>query len=103
MASWNKSDDRSPHQAAVSRLGFGIRSKLFVAFGAVAGLTVLASSVAVLSYEDMGHTLDGIAGKNLPAMSQSLRLAKSSAEIVAIAPALFNANDLNARQAALTA
>src|SRR6266851_5596064 len=81
MASWKTSDDRAP-QATPARRGFGIRSKLFVAFGAVAGLTVLASAVAVLSYEDMGRTLDGIAGKNLPAMSQSLRLAKSSAEIV---------------------
>jgi methyl-accepting chemotaxis protein len=103
MASWNTSDDQSPQRVALSRHGFGIRSKLFAAFGAVAGLTVLASSVAVLSYEDMGRTLDGIAGKNLPAMSQSLRLAKGSAEIVAIAPALFNASDLKARQAALTA
>jgi methyl-accepting chemotaxis protein len=103
MASWNTSDDRSPQTIALSRHGFGIRSKLFAAFGAVAGLTVLASSVAVLSYEDMGRTLDGIAGKNLPAMSQSLRLAKSSAEIVSIAPALFNANDLKERQTALTA
>jgi methyl-accepting chemotaxis protein len=103
MASWNTSDDRAPQAMALSRHGFGIRSKLFVAFGAVAGLTVLASSVAVLSYEDMGRTLDGIAGKNLPAMSQSLRLAKSSAEIVTIAPALVSATDLKARQAALTA
>jgi methyl-accepting chemotaxis protein len=103
MASWNISDDRPPQMTARQRHSFGIRSKLFIAFGAVAGLTVLASSVAVLSYEDMGRTLDGIAGKNLPAMSQSLRLAKSSAEIVSIAPALFNANDLKARQAALTA
>ena len=101
MASWKTSDDRAP-QATPTRRGFGIRSKLFVAFGAVAGLTVLASAVAVLSYEDMGRTLDGIAGKNLPAMSQSLRLAKSSAEIVSIAPALFAANDLNERQTAVT-
>src|SRR5216683_2690528 len=102
MASWKTSDDRAP-QATPARRGFGIRSKLFVAFGAVAGLTVLASAVAVLSYEDMGRTLDGIAGKNLPAMSQSLRLAKSSAEIVSIAPALFAANDLKERQIAVTA
>src|SRR6185437_6490176 len=104
MASWNTSEDRPTATAAtLSRRGFGIRSKLFVAFGAVAGLTVLASTVAVLSYEDMGRTLDGIAGKNLPAMSESVRLAKSSAEIVSIAPTLFAANDANERQAALNA
>jgi methyl-accepting chemotaxis protein len=103
MASWNTSDDRTRRPASQPAHGFGIRSKLFVAFGAVAGLTVLASAVAVLSYEDMGRTLDGIAGKNLPAMSESVRLAKSSAEIVSIAPTLFAANDTNERQAALTA
>jgi len=103
MASWNTSDERPAPLATLSRRGFGIRSKLFVAFGAVAGLTVLASTVAVLSYEDMGRTLDGIAGKNLPAMSESVRLAKSSAEIVSIAPTLFAANDANERQAALNA
>jgi methyl-accepting chemotaxis protein len=102
MASGMTSDDRAP-QAASSRRGLGIRSKLNGAFFAVAGLTVLASALAVLNYEDMGRTLDGITGKNLPAMSQSLRLAKSSAEIVSIAPALFGANDLNERQTAVTA
>ncbi|HKW55202.1 MAG TPA: methyl-accepting chemotaxis protein [Stellaceae bacterium] len=103
MATWNISDDQVTQTPVPSRRGFGIRSKLFAAFGTVAGLTVLASSVAVLSYEDMGRTLDGIAGKNLPAMSESVRLAKSSAEIVSIAPTLFAANDANERQAALDA
>ncbi|HEX7969890.1 MAG TPA: methyl-accepting chemotaxis protein [Stellaceae bacterium] len=82
--------------------GLGIRSKLFLAFGAVAGLTVLASALAYFSYDDVGRTLDGIAGRNLPAMSLSLRLAKSSAEIVSIAPVLLAANDLSERQAAVT-
>jgi methyl-accepting chemotaxis protein len=81
--------------------GIGIRGRLLGAFIAVAGLTVLASWMAVISYSEMGRTLDGIAGQNLPAMSSSVRLAKSSAEIVSIAPALLAAANPAERQAAL--
>ena len=81
----------------------GIRVKLFAAFGAVAGLTVLASAVGVVSYEDVGQTLGGITQINLPAMAESLRLAKSSAEIAAVAPALIAASDMKERAATLAA
>jgi methyl-accepting chemotaxis protein len=84
---------------ALSQSGrkLGVRGKLFLAFGAVAGLTVLASAVAVVSYDRVGNSLQAIAGENLPAMSASLRLAKSSAEIASAAPALLSANDKKER------
>jgi methyl-accepting chemotaxis protein len=81
----------------------GLRGKLFLAFGAVAGLTVLASAVAFVSYSEVGRALSGIAGENLPAMSASVRLAKGSAEIVSVAPALLAANDKKERDAAIAA
>jgi methyl-accepting chemotaxis protein len=83
--------------------GFGLRAKLFVAFGAVAGLTVLASATAFVSYDDVGRALGDIAGESLPAMSASVRLTKSSAEIVAIAPALLAAHDMKQRDATVAA
>ena len=86
-----------------SRRGFGIRSKLLVAFIAVSGLTVLGSGYAYWSYENMGQTLDNIADRNLPAMSLSLHLAKSSAEIVSVAPKLLAATALEERKTALAA
>ena len=48
MASGMTSHDRAS-QGASSRRGLGIRSKLNGAFFAVAGLTVLASALAVLN------------------------------------------------------
>ncbi|MGO8915066.1 MAG: methyl-accepting chemotaxis protein [Stellaceae bacterium] len=83
--------------------GFGLRAKLFLAFGAVAGLTVLASAIAFVSYNDVGRALAGITGESLPAMSASVRLAKSSADLVAIAPALLTAHDAKQRDATLAA
>ncbi|HUJ99386.1 MAG TPA: methyl-accepting chemotaxis protein [Stellaceae bacterium] len=81
--------------------GLGLRTKLFVAFGAVAGLTVLASAIAFVSYDEVGRALGGIAGENLPAMTASVRLARSSAEIVSIAPALLAAHDMKEHDATL--
>ena len=73
------------------RRKLGLRGKLLLAFGTVAALTVLASAVAVVSYDQVGRSLSAITGENLPAMSASLRLAKSSAEIASAAPALLAA------------
>jgi methyl-accepting chemotaxis protein len=81
----------------------GIRGRLLAAFGAVAALTVLASSVAVVSYNEIGRTLTGITEANIPAMGVSLRLSKSSAEIAAVAPALQAATNMNERASALAA
>jgi methyl-accepting chemotaxis protein len=78
-----------------------IRGKLFAAFGAVAALTMLASGVAIVSYGNVGETLGGITEVSIPAMSASLELAKSSAEIAAVAPSLAAAGDAKARMAAL--
>jgi methyl-accepting chemotaxis protein len=84
-----------------SRLG--IRGKLLSAFGAVAGLTILASAIGFVSYNEVGRSLRGIAEENLPAMSSSLKLAKSSTEIAAAAPALVAATDIKQSKATLAA
>ena len=83
--------------------GFGIRGKLFLAFGAVAGLTVLASIVAMLSYNDVGTTLRGITEDNLPALSRSLKLVRSSTQVTSAAPAVLAAADMRQRDAAVAA
>jgi len=88
---------------AIRRRGFGIRGKLFLAFGGVAGLTVMAAVVAMLSYNEVGTTLRGITEDNLPAMSLSLKLAKSSAEVESAAPAVLAATDMRQRDTAVAA
>jgi methyl-accepting chemotaxis protein len=74
-----------------TRLRLGIKGRLFAAFGAVAGLTVLASALGFVSYSRLGETLNTITSDNVPAMNASLRVAKTSAEIAATAPALLAA------------
>ncbi len=83
--------------------GLGIRGKLFLAFGGIASLTVLACVIAMLSYNDVGATLRGITEGNLPAMSLSLQLAKSSAQVASAAPAVLAAADIAQRDAAVAA
>jgi methyl-accepting chemotaxis protein len=69
----------------------GLRGRLFAAFGAVALMTVLASAVGFVSYNRLGHTLNAITTVKMPAVDASLRIAKTSAEIAATAPALLAA------------
>ncbi|HEV3174957.1 MAG TPA: methyl-accepting chemotaxis protein [Stellaceae bacterium] len=78
---------------------FGIRAHLFLAFGVVAALTVMASAVAFLSYNRVGDTLAAITERNMPAMSLALTLARDSAEITATAPTLAAAVDKKAHDA----
>jgi methyl-accepting chemotaxis protein len=74
-----------------ARQRFGIRGRLFAAFGIVAGMTVLASTAGFVSYSRLGETLGAITSESIPAISTSLRIAKTSAEITAAAPSLFAA------------
>jgi len=92
---------RAAQAFRLPRLGLG--AKLFLAFGTVAMLTVLASAVAVISYQSVGQTLDGITGNSLPAMNLSLKLEQSSTELVSAAPALFAAESTAERDQAVSA
>jgi methyl-accepting chemotaxis protein len=76
-----------------ARPHFGIKARLFAAFGAVAALTVLASTVGFVSYSRLGEAVTTITLADVPAMEASLRVAKTSAEIAALAPALFTATN----------
>ncbi len=99
--------DSRPARAYAARphRTLGIRGKLFLAFGAVAALTVLASLVSVLAFGSIARMMGRITDENLPAMGLSLRLSKTSAEIAAAAPSLLAAGNETARaeaQRALT-
>jgi methyl-accepting chemotaxis protein len=73
----------------------GIKGRLFAAFGGVAALTVLASVNAFVSYTHLGSMLTTVADEDLPAVANSLRIAKVSAEIAAAAPALISVTNKN--------
>ena len=47
-------------------LRIGIKTKLFLAFGALSAMTAMACAVAWLEFGRVEHTVDELAGKSLP-------------------------------------
>ena len=66
----------------------GIKAKLFLAFCAMAGLTILAAAIAWYAFVTIERSVDRITAESVPTMANSLRLAEKSAEIASTAPAL---------------
>jgi methyl-accepting chemotaxis protein len=97
----NGLEEETPAPVARRRRSLGIKGRLFLAFGLVATLTVLASMVAFVSYDRVGGRLADISDHNIPAMTISLTLARESAEITATAPALASAPDNKSHDAAV--
>ncbi|MEQ8347620.1 MAG: HAMP domain-containing methyl-accepting chemotaxis protein [Sneathiellaceae bacterium] len=78
-----------------------IRSRLYLAFGGVAALTVVAAAVAWLSFDNVRASFDEMVGGDVPAMTAALELAVESASLSAAAPALAGAADSAARAATM--
>ncbi len=77
----------------------GIKGKLFLAFGAVAGLTLIVGIVGWWSLATVGSQLVGVTQRNVPHVVAALDLAKNSAATAAAAPTLFAAaNDAERQQ-----
>src|SRR5258708_37770125 len=71
---------------------FGIRSKLLLAFGAVAGTTVIATVTGSLLLSRVGGLLDGIATRSIPAVVATFQLSSETQALVANAPNLLSAD-----------
>jgi Four helix bundle sensory module for signal transduction len=69
----------------------GIKSRLFFAFGAVAGTTVIASIAGWLLLAQIGGLVKSVAQENIPAVIATLELASKTESLSAQAPALLNA------------
>jgi PAS domain S-box-containing protein len=70
------------------RWRFGIRAKLLVAVGTVAGMTLLAGVLAWTSYSEIERLLATVTRDNLPSVSAALKLSAATARLAASAPAL---------------
>jgi len=79
----------SPGEQDRSR--FGVRAKLQAAFGGVAALTVIATAVAFLSFSAVERGLQQIAGRQVPVMTDAMRLSVISADISAAAARFISA------------
>jgi phosphoglycerate-specific signal transduction histidine kinase len=68
---------------------FGIKTKLFLAFFFLAGLTVLASAIAWYVFRDIERAVTRVTVESVPGIITALSSAEKSAEIAAAAPTLM--------------
>jgi diguanylate cyclase (GGDEF)-like protein/PAS domain S-box-containing protein len=87
MQQAHPSSPRSRPRDLLSSIGV----RLFVAFGIVSLTTVLACTIASLSYTQLGDTVDNLITTTLPAMEASLAVVNKSSDISAAAPAVLAA------------
>src|SRR4051794_26666626 len=88
-------------KTAMSWHHLGLRGRLFMAFGVVAALTVLASGSAILSYDSLGRSLGAIAEKSLPEVARASKVVRAAGDVAAAAPRLLVASDPAERENAL--
>jgi methyl-accepting chemotaxis protein len=88
-------------KTSMSWYHLGLRGRLFLAFGVVAALTVLASSSAIISYDSLGRSFGAIAEKSLPEITRASRVVRAAGEVAAAAPRLLAAIDAAEREQAL--
>src|ERR1700719_1008301 len=68
-----------------------IRSRLYLAFGLAAGMTVVGSLFALYASANISATMTEIVSRSMPATMESLRLAEEASTLVASAPRLMTA------------
>jgi methyl-accepting chemotaxis protein len=85
-------------QTATSWYHLGLRGRLFMAFGVVAALTVLASGSAIISYDSLGQSLGAIAQKSLPEITRASEVVRAAGEVASAAPRLLAATDTAERE-----
>ena len=72
-----------------SRLG--VATRLLLAFLGISGLAVVGAGIAIYSFRDIGHALDRITARRVPAALASVEASRRAERIVSAAPALLSA------------
>ena len=80
---------------------FGISVKLQVAFGVVAGMTVIATAVALLSFETVESGLQDVTARQVPVTLDAMRLSVISRDISATAARFISARTVADQRNAL--
>ncbi|WP_346343992.1 response regulator [Magnetospirillum sulfuroxidans] len=88
----------APVDGGKGRCRFGIRAKLLVAVGLLAGMTLLAGWLAWNSYSEVGRLLTAVTRANLPSVAAALKLSEATARLAAAAPALDSSQSQFQRQ-----
>ena len=92
----SKLPSSSPRRPGAGK--FSIKAKLQAAFGIVALMTVVASVVAVLSFSVIQRGVADLVGRQVPEMTDAMRLSTISAEVSAAAARLVSATSPAALQ-----
>ena len=74
-----------------------IRSRLYLAFGLAASMTVVGSLFALYASTNISTTIAEIVSRSMPATVESLRLAEEASTLVAAAPQLMAAEEESQR------
>jgi methyl-accepting chemotaxis protein len=81
----------------------GIRAKLFFAFAAVSGTTVIAGAAAWLMFSQVRDLFHGVAGRNIPEIVETLGLQTDTQALAGSAPTLLAAKSQAQREQEMTA
>jgi len=76
----------------------GIGGRLYLAFGFLTALTLVACGAAWYAMDNLGRSLEKVTDQSVPALTASLELSALSAKVAATAPALVSATDDVRRQ-----
>src|SRR5437763_4396956 len=77
---------------------FGIKVRLQVAFGAVAVMTVVAAAVAIMSFSETERGFQQVSTREVPMMTDALRMSVASGEISAAAARYVSAKTSDDRK-----
>ncbi|HEY6024770.1 MAG TPA: methyl-accepting chemotaxis protein [Pseudolabrys sp.] len=93
----NSSEPSSAKDAQAAGWLSTIRSRLYLAFGFAAALTIIGSTVAFYEFTIIGMTTNEIVSRSLPTTAVSLRLAEQAGSLVSSGPRLMAAATDKAR------
>src|SRR6266513_2306091 len=77
---------------------FGIKVRLQLAFGAVAVMTVVAAAVAIMSFSETERGFQQVSTREVPMMTDALRMSVASGEISAAAARYVSAKTADERK-----
>src|SRR5436190_18441031 len=77
---------------------FGIKVRLQIAFGMVAITTVIAAAVAITSFAETERGFERVSSREVPMMTDALRLSVASGEISAAAARFVSARNSDDRR-----
>ncbi len=92
-----RTQPQQSEEGRADRSRFGIGPRLLIAFGASAFLTLIASSVAWISYGQIAGAVSATMDESVPAMVLALEIAEESEALAAAAPRLAAATSQQER------